>query len=443
MSSQVWVNDYTTRSGVHVAGHWRKGRHLVDACSEGESTTAAAQPQASASSMSHGPVSELHSRYRQAAVAAGLSALRQLRGAASDDEVRTALAARARAREDIVRAKNGGGGPADQPPVATAEDTTRCPGCGQFTGDGHQCPTPQGLPEGNYAGMTKDARVQAMLADLESAVQSIVQSGQLKRWLDAMVSNGLSRWSANNRILAAVQMLQRGKSLDELHLMGLRQWGGHERRVVKGAKAVWILAPVKRKVVEEEPGGSRNERHVVVGFRGVPVFDISDTEGKPLPSAPLTSAQGEVSPGTIEGLRQRVSEAGYAYEETQIAGCVPATGEGTLGYTDPQSKRIVVDSRLSPAQKASTIAHELGHVHCGHVDGDYEEYRQHRGRMETEAEITAYLVNRSRGMSKDQVEAFSPGYIAGWSKGEPAVMHNAIDKATRAYNKIMDGPWPP
>ncbi len=62
--------------------------------------------------------------------------------------------------------------------------------------------------------------------------------------------------------------------------------------------------------------------------------------------------------------------------------------------------------------------------------------------METEAEMTAYLVNRSRGMTREQVDAFSPGYIAGWSRGNPTVMHQAVDKATRAFNKITDGPWP-
>ena len=38
--------------------------------------------------------------------------------------------------------------------------------------------------------------------------------------------------------------------------------------------------------------------------------------------------------------------------------------------------------------------------------------------------------------------AFSPGYIASWSRGDATVMHNAMDKATRAYNKIMEGTWP-
>jgi hypothetical protein len=123
-----------------------------------------------------------------------------------------------------------------------------------------------------------------------------------------------------------------------------------------------------------------------------------------------------------------------------IPGCEPATGQGTLGYTDPAAKRIVVYSRLTAAQKASTIAHELGHMHCGHVD-DYATYRRHRGRMETEAEMTAYMVSRARGMSRDHADCFSPGYIVGWSRGDTRVIHGAMENATKAFNKVMDGPW--
>ena len=62
--------------------------------------------------------------------------------------------------------------------------------------------------------------------------------------------------------------------------------------------------------------------------------------------------------------------------------------------------------------------------------------------METEAEMTAYMVNRARGMSRGSADAFSPGYIASWSRGDPSVVTGAMDKATKAFNKIMDGTWP-
>lgn len=62
--------------------------------------------------------------------------------------------------------------------------------------------------------------------------------------------------------------------------------------------------------------------------------------------------------------------------------------------------------------------------------------------METEAEMTAYMVNRARGLDRSDAEAFSLGYIATWSRGDVAVVTTAMDKATKAFNTIMAGAWP-
>jgi hypothetical protein len=393
------------------------------------------------------------SRAARAKVAAGQLALRQARGetiapataARVMEERRSALDELAAAETTMRSAQapsTGDSTSTQDGPTPTATSTERCPNCGQFSSPSHQCPAPESLPSGDYAGIKGDERVKTMVADLEASVKAIVESGQLHRWLHAMASNGLTRWSANNRLLAALQMLQRGQSLENLHMMGFRQWEKFNRKVSQGAKAVWILAPVTRTVVDETSDGETTELSRVVGYKSVPVFDVSDTHGDPLPASPTKPAPGAATPGTIEGLRERVTQAGYTYEEADIPGCRPSTGEGTLGFTDPRSRRIVVDQRLSDAQKASTIAHELGHVHCGHVDRDYSEYQRHRGQMETEAEVVAFMVCRRRGATREQVEAFSPGYIAGWSHGDPAVMRKALDRAVHAQNVIMDGDWP-
>ncbi len=390
--SDIWVHDYTTATGVQVAGHWRKRRTGSAAADDdhrppggdADPTRSAVAPAPSCSppAASEPPsppggtppatpaaaarLAAAETRYKAALVSAGVSALKHRRG--EDGGLQAALRERTEARAELEAAR---AELAQQPSTAAAPTSTasegpetstgsgadRCPGCGQFRSQDHQCPTPAGLPAGDYAGLKGDERVKAMVADLESSVKAIVDSGQLHRWLNAMASNGLSRWSANNRLLAAVQMLQRGESLDDLHMMGFRQWEKWNRKVSKGAKAVWILAPITRKIVDEDDDGK--ETHRVVGFKGVPVFNVSDTHGDPLPSSPARPAPGRATPGTLEGLRARVGQAGYSYEETEIPGCRPETGEGTLGFTDPKSKRIVVDARLNEAQKASVIAHDL------------------------------------------------------------------------------------
>jgi hypothetical protein len=361
----------------------------------------------------------------QARVQVGLAALRH-RQTGDRTALDQAMAARAAAAEAVARAESSAG--------------VNCPSCGQFAGEGHTCPTPVGLPDADYAGMSGEARTRAMLADLQQAVAAVAASGQISRWLDAMASNGLNRWSLNNRMLALAQLAARGKDIQDAHLMGFRAWEKLGRHVGRGEKAIWILAPITRRVRDEQPDGTTTDRTIVTGFKAVPVFDASQTSGADLPASPVKPVAGDVTPGTLEGLRHRVADAGYTYQESVIPGCDPTRGTGTLGYTDPNTKQIVIDTRLAPAQKASVIAHELGHVHCGHV-ADLAAYRQHRGQMETEAEMTAYMVNRARGMARGDAESFSPGYIAGWSGGDPAVVTAAMDKATKAFNKIMDGSW--
>lgn len=448
--SDVWVSDYTTGAGVQVAGHWRRRTPPApggdDASRLGPAVRAPAPQAVDAGTIGPSdPVNVAQARYQAARITVGVSAIRQRRGQPTDHQAAVAERAAARADLEVARQRADPRLPAASDPApgtSGQEDGQRCPGCGQYQGPGHQCPTPAGLPAGDYAGLSGNDRVDAMVADLDTAVRAVVESGQLHRWLDAMASNGLNRWSANNQFLAIVQMVHRGEPIEGLHMMGFRQWKELNRHVSKGAKAVWILAPVTRTIVEADDAGHTTEQRRVVGFRSVPVFNISDTDGQPLPAPPSRPAAGAATPGTLDGLRDRVAAAGYTYSEEEIPGANPVTGEGTLGYTAPRSKQIVVDSRLDDAQKASTIAHELGHVHAGHVDGDYGEYQHHRGRMETEAEMTAYLVNRSRGMSRDQVDAFSPGYIAAWSHHDPALMHAAVDNAARAYRTIINGPWP-
>jgi hypothetical protein len=303
------------------------------------------------------------------------------------------------------------------------------------------------LGTGRYAEIRGDERTAAILQDLHSAVEQIAQSGRIEQWLDAMATDGLRRWSANNRLLALLQLQERAQQrpelLDDVHMMSFRQWDKeHGRKVIKGERAIWILAPRTRRVEEEDADGSKTSRTIVTGFTAVPVFNITQTEGPDLPRPPIRPGTGEVPPGVLTGLQDRVATSGYTYREEELADAHPELGTGTLGYTDPSAKVIVVDPRLSPHQKASTIAHELGHVHAGHVDAAPGEYRQHRGQMETEAEAAAYITCRKLGIDRDSSEAFSPAYIAGWMAQKGADFQTALGRAVKAADTILDGDWP-
>ncbi len=84
-----------------------------------------------------------------------------------------------------------------------------------------------------------------------------------------------SRWSWHNQLVVAL--------CGTVDARGFRQWNHVNRKVKKGAKALWILAPCVKRISEKDDAGEDRARQVVYGFRSVPVFALEDTEGDPLP----------------------------------------------------------------------------------------------------------------------------------------------------------------
>ena len=67
------------------------------------------------------------------------------------------------------------------------------------------------LSTGRYADLRGDQRTAQILQDLHTAVEQVAQSGRIEQWLDAMSTDGLRRWSANNRLIALLQLHERAK----------------------------------------------------------------------------------------------------------------------------------------------------------------------------------------------------------------------------------------
>ena len=84
------------------------------------------------------------------------------------------------------------------------------------------------LGTGRYADIKGDERTAAILQDLHSAVEQIAQSGRIEQWLDAMATDGLRRWSANNGCSPCCSSRNERNSdpelLDDVHMMSFRQW---------------------------------------------------------------------------------------------------------------------------------------------------------------------------------------------------------------------------
>lgn len=301
-----------------------------------------------------------------------------------------------------------------------------------------------------YNVLEREERAELMKKDLENAVNEVINSGKLGAYLDARAANRMGHWSMGNRLLATSQVCRREgitgfrgffERMNTMDCGTVNQWRKRGRYITTGkGSSLYINAPITRMIEEDDPHnpGKKRKRQIVLGMTPSSTFDVSMTEGDPVPQSPSQNMpEGTtIMEGTNEGLVARISEHGYAYEEREITGFDPKTMSGTQGYTDPRDMKVVVDNRLPPAEKSSVIAHELGHIEMGHVK-DLDEYREHRGRMETEADSFAYLMLRNRGVTAVQSESFSPGYIAGWAGKDTKKMTKAIDDASKKFTEVL------
>jgi len=186
------------------------------------------------------------------------------------------------------------------------------------------------------------ANVEALIAQLEAG-----KSDALTAYLDAMAR--FHNYSFGN-ILA----IARQKPI-ATNVAGMYTWNQLGRRVKKGEKGIQILAPMigvrrrKQEEAEAEQDGAGKRAPVLVGFRAVYVFDVSQTDGAELP-APAT-VTGEAG-AHLDRLIDFVQQQGIALEYNERI--APAQGASYGG-------KIVLLPGLSKAETFATLVHELGH----------------------------------------------------------------------------------
>ncbi len=143
----------------------------------------------------------------------------------------------------------------------------------------------QGRSYGGSVAPTRDkqdgpSKREQAAEDALAAVLDLFESGELpERVAQTFIaraegSSPMVNWSLGNQLLA----LLAGTS----DARGYRQWQEVGRHVVKGAKALYILAPRTRKIRETDAAGDESDKVIVTGFLGVPVFRYEDTEGDAL-----------------------------------------------------------------------------------------------------------------------------------------------------------------
>lgn len=252
---------------------------------------------------------------------------------------------------------------------------------------------------------------------LEKGIEQLIASGN---WLEYLRFQArFRRYSFANTMLIYLQCP------NATMVAGYREWQKMGRYVKKGQKGIQILAPriikkTKKQIVETEEGEQEIEveEHVAVGFFPVYVFDVSQTDGKPLPLIAKT-LEGNVN----------------WYERLKSICPFPVTEEeemyGAQGEFRIDTKKIAILVSLPEKQKTKTLLHEWAHglLHTDNV-------QREREIEELEAEATAYVVGQCLGMDFDDC---SFGYIANWTGKEAfKILKESGDRIVRAVNLIMN-----
>ncbi|MBU6428678.1 MAG: ImmA/IrrE family metallo-endopeptidase [Cyanobacteria bacterium REEB65] len=249
---------------------------------------------------------------------------------------------------------------------------------------------------------TTDRTAEAM-AKLEEGIKALTSSDAWERYLRMQAA--FHRYSFSNTVLIYSQMP------DATRVAGIRTWNKLGRSVIKGQKAIWILAPVAvgKKADQDLDGDDADEtQRRVVAFRPVPVFDLSQTEGDELPS-PVCMLTGNTSSQLFEHLATFSEKRGCPLTVEAISG-------GANGFFDPTANRIVVREGLAPDHACKTLAHEIAH---SILHRDLEIYREHRGDCELEAESASFVVLAHHGINAGQ---YSFGYVSSWQGGGEAAI---------------------
>lgn len=256
----------------------------------------------------------------------------------------------------------------------------------------------------NEAKAAVDNGINQMLEDPE----------QWKRWASTMAK--FHRYSPGNVLLI---MSQRPHASQ---VAGFHAWQGLGRHVEKGEHGITILAPIIRKEKEAEAqadGPKPAQPSGLVGFRTATVFDVAQTQGRPLQLPEPQILDGE-SLAALVGSLSAAAGAPILMAESSSMG-------GANGVWSPVQGTITLASDRAPDQQVKTLLHEWAHK-VGVPDAIAAQ-DIHRGSEEIVAETTAFVMAQRMGIDTSQ---YSIPYVGSWAQGDPQkVMGLAQDVSRR------------
>jgi antirestriction protein ArdC len=253
---------------------------------------------------------------------------------------------------------------------------------------------------------TVSERVKEILSRVES-----MSNEEFLQTVRKLSSSKLHNYSMLNQFLLVLQGATQAASFNNWKKLG--------RSVKKGSKALVVLAPMKKTIwidKENEETGEieRVKKSIILGFKDVNVFDISQTEGKEIEQGLTKSSNVE-----FEELKRVAEKLGF---EVELKGDEIKTG----GYI--YGNQISLNSNLTQAENTATLLHELAHGVLKHTAERHELTKQQK---EFEAETVTALLCADYG-----IERKSEIYLKSWQV--TAELIEDIKQIESAYKTIKE-----
>ena len=285
------------------------------------------------------------------------------------------------------------------------------------------------------AAEARKAEMEEITSKLEKGVKDIFDGANYQQYLNFCAK--LPRYSVNNQILIMMQ------KPDATMCQSFTNWKEVNRHVRKGEKGIRILAPAPYKMQKEQEKVDASGKTIldkdgepvketvevtINAFKPVSTFDVSQTEGEPIPSPGVDELTGSVEGyETLLAAIKEVVPVPISFEQID---------SGAKGFYHLEENRIVVQEGMSEAQTVKTLLHEASHQALHSKEAmDSAGEKKSKNQKETEAESVAYVVCQHYGIDTSD---YSFPYVATWSADkEVPELKASLDTIRRTASELI------
>ncbi|WP_353726748.1 ArdC-like ssDNA-binding domain-containing protein (plasmid) [Lactiplantibacillus plantarum] len=266
-----------------------------------------------------------------------------------------------------------------------------------------------------------------LVDNAEQQILNLTDSEKFKSYLDTVAK--FHRYSQRNIDLIYSQ------NPSASQVAGFKKWqNDFKRSVNKGEKGIRIAAPIIKKLTpEDQKRLDTTEEKAIVGYRYIPVFDISQTSGEPVLSAKDFVKENLADHQNVTSLYNAFKDYLNQQTDLKISEVPLATLNGAKGYFQPSTNEIVIGGdEPDNALKLKTLYHEYAHSQLHGLKSAFKD--RPRAYQETQAEAVAYVAMQNIGVDTSN---YSLGYVATWAK-DTAVIHSALSEIQQVSNKVIE-----